>query len=102
MLLETIWGHIVKSWLDVADFGKIPMDKKISYMPEDCQYLHSYIVNQGGRVLREDVEKKMLKSFTRYRWIEIAVILIDNGLVVEDGLYLKPYYMKDVLEEEIN
>jgi len=104
--LRDVWCKVITSWIDVNNIKKAPVERRIHYLPEFCQWLFKQLTE----------EKRMLEVGEFYRKVELhirrdefyrgMVILKEQGLVLESGMQIYPFYFdkkkKGEHEESLN
>jgi len=93
ILLKTVWTEVIKSWIKGDVIRNLPLRYKIDYLPENSQYLYKEVC-EFKKIAQYDLMELALKEMTKGQFREAYLILLDSGLIIEDDIYIKPYYAK--------
>ena len=94
--LKDIWLNIIKSWLDYSQVKNVPLNEKINYLPENCQYIYWKICGLKKSVKMSEVKEIALNSMSKRDYYESWNILIEMGLMVEFDGIARPHYMSEI------
>ena len=98
-ILSEIWTEIINSWIDGKKIRNVPLDERINYLPENCQWLYDNICESKGSMTRLEVQEIGMKKLTKNEFREAYIILKDHNLIVEKKDTVRPYWMTE--EEQV-
>lgn len=92
--LEIIWKSIIKTWIDSKVILNLPVEERLLYLPEDCQFLFNKIKSKGRPISRKECKEFLRKDMTKSKYIESMAILFHHNVLLEEQGYVRPHYMK--------
>jgi hypothetical protein len=104
--LETVWVHIIKSWVRSEQVKSVPLRFRIKYLPEMCQWVYKLIkdntTDDHPTIDRSTLTELALKGLDRSSFYASFTILRENKLVDDtDGIRLYFRVVGYTHEEEV-
>ena len=95
-ILKEVWLNIIRSWLNSTQIRSIPVDDRIFYLPENCQYIYWKICELKKLVSRNQAEEIALKAMSKLEFYESWAILVNMGVLIESNGVVRPHYMEEL------
>ena len=95
-LLEEVWMNIIGSWLNVDQIRRVPLEKRIFFLPENSQYLYWKVCEEKRALNKEEVKEIAMKAMDKSQYYESWGILVDMGLMIESDGLARPHYISEI------
>jgi len=93
-ILKDVWMHIVRSWLNEDEIKRIPIDKRVFYIPENAQYLYWKIYNEQDIVsVTKCRDFAFAGGMKEWEYTEAMNKLQEMELVIETNGAVRPHTM---------
>jgi hypothetical protein len=91
--LETVWVHVIRSWVRSEQVKSVPLRFRIKYLPDMCQWVYKLIkdntTDDNPTIGRELLTELALKGLDRSNFYAAFTILRENKLIDDsDGIRL--------------
>ena len=93
-VLKNVWLHIVRSWIGRADIKDIPVKERIALVSENAQNIFQEICDYKKPIRYNELKIIASESMNLKELETVMIVLKDNNLIVSEGAYFKPHYMK--------
>jgi len=94
-ILDEVWKKLIGSWIDSTKIKSLPIDQRIFYLPENCQWLYWQFNELKRPVGRIESEEIALKELTKDEYRTAMIILLDNRIIIEDNGSIRPHWMNE-------
>lgn len=91
-MLKLIWSKIIGSWIDFSMLKNIPIHARINYLPENCQFVLSKLVEFKEEIKTLELQEECLKYMSKNDFLTAYIILREQDIIVEDVANVKPYW----------
>lgn len=93
-MLEVVWKAVICSWIDAKDIGLLPVDERLQFLPMICQDLYWALVSEDRALNRTEVYALGTKVLSKVNVTNALVLLIEHGILTEDGNTITVYRWK--------
>jgi len=94
--LKEVWLNLIRSWLRAEQIKDIDIKDRISFLPENCQFIYWKICKLEDHISKEKIKELALKTMSETEFLESFQILIDMGMAKISGGRIRPYYISNI------